>query len=155
VPIAGIEDINYQAMAQQGGLTLLCESYPSDQNKRKDILEIIARSILSSEIGISIADEELYLLLDEAVANAMEHGNGWDPDKKIIVAVTAYPDNMRISITDEGKGFNTAEIASNWERRGRLSERGRGIIIIKQFCKISWNKKGNRINLIIKRKGGS
>ncbi len=142
-------------MAQQGGLSLLVESYPSDQSKRKDILEAITRNILSSGIGISIADEDLYLLLDEAITNAMEHGNEWDPAKKVIVTVNAYPDNMRISITDEGKGFNTAKIASNPTRRGRLSIRGRGIYIINQFCKISWNKKGNRINLIIKRRGGS
>jgi anti-sigma regulatory factor (Ser/Thr protein kinase) len=142
-------------MAQQGGLSLLRESYPSDQNKRKDILETLIRNILNSGIRISIADDDLYLLLDEAVTNAMEHGNGWDPYKKIIVTVNAYPDNMRISITDEGKGFHTAEIASNLARRGRLSKRGRGINIINQFCKISWNKKGNRINLIIKRRGGT
>ena len=131
------------------------ESYPSDQNKRKDILETLTRNILNGGIGISIADEDLYLLLDEAITNAMEHGNEWDPDKKVIVTVNAYPDNMRISITDEGEGFNTSEIASNLTRRGRLSKRGRGIYIINQFCKISWNKKGNRINLIIKRRGGS
>ncbi len=82
----------------------------------------------------------------------MEHGNRWDPHKTIDVSVTAGPKDLFISITDQGKGFNTKEIEASIKNRDILSNRGRGIYIINQFCDISWNKKGNQINLQIKRK---
>ncbi len=149
-------------MALRGNFSILFESYPSDQKKRKEIIEVLTRKILDSGIELSILDEDLYLLLDEAITNSMEHGNRWDPDKKIIVAVNAYPDSVRVSITDEGKGFNTAKMRPISKKRGSSqsgssgsgiqSLRGRGIRIINQFCKTTWNKKGNRINLTIERK---
>jgi anti-sigma regulatory factor (Ser/Thr protein kinase) len=130
----------------------LTESYPSDQNKRKDIVRALSQKIIESGVRIAIEQEELILLLDEAITNAMEHGNGWNPDKKVIVTVNANPDNMHISIADEGKGFDTSEFESSLNRRDLFSNRGRGIYLINQFCTISWNKKGNQINLQIRRK---
>lgn len=139
-------------MVQQETTHILNEAYPSDQSKRKDIIETLCRAIIGCGIAISITPEELYLSLDEAITNAMEHGNRWDPHKTIDVSVTAGPKDLFISITDQGKGFNTKEIEASIKNRDILSNRGRGIYIINQFCDISWNKKGNQINLQIKRK---
>jgi anti-sigma regulatory factor (Ser/Thr protein kinase) len=139
-------------MVQQKKTYILNESYPSDLNKRKDVIESLCRVIICSGLPMAITAEELYLSLDEAVTNAMEHGNKWDPYKKINISVTADPNSIHISISDQGSGFNTRDIEANLKNRDILSTRGRGIYIINQFCKISWNKKGNRIDLIIKRK---
>jgi len=139
-------------MVQQKITHILKESYPSDKKKRKDIIDSLRRKIATSSVDMAITTEELYLLLDEAVTNAMEHGNAWDPRKTVDVTVTADPRIMRISIADQGKGFDTREIKASLKSRDILSTRGRGLYIINQFCEISWNKKGNQILLDIKRK---
>jgi anti-sigma regulatory factor (Ser/Thr protein kinase) len=139
-------------MVQPEKTYIVNESYPSDQNKRKEIIDSLCREIARSGIRMSISLEELYLSLDEAITNAMEHGNKWDPRKKIDIAVTVDSKNIKISITDQGDGFNTSDIESHLQKRDILSTRGRGIYIINQFCKISWNKKGNQIDLSIKRR---
>lgn len=139
-------------MVQQETTYILNEPYPADKSKRKDIIDTLCRKIIGSGVAMAITPEELYLSLDEAITNAMEHGNNWDPHKTINVTVTADPKDLRISITDQGNGFDTKEIEAGIKNRDILSNRGRGIYIINQFCDLSWNKKGNQINLLIKRR---
>jgi anti-sigma regulatory factor (Ser/Thr protein kinase) len=138
-------------MVQQEITHILKESYPSDQKKRKDVIDSLCRKIATSSVGMAITAEELYLSLDEAITNAMEHGNRWDPRKTVDVTVTADSKNMHILIADQGNGFDTKDIKASLKNRDILSSRGRGLYIINQFCKISWNKKGNQVILQIKR----
>ncbi len=140
-------------MVQQEKTYILNESFPSDQNKRKEIIDFLCHKIIKSPVPMAITPEELYLSLDEAITNAMEHGNKWDPRKTINVTAIADDKEIHILITDQGKGFDTSEIEAQLNNRDILSNRGRGIYIINQFCKISWNTKGNQIDLNIKRRG--
>lgn len=139
-------------MVQQDKIKILDETFSSDQANRKEIIDALCKKIFNYGIPIAITEEELYLSLDEAITNAMEHGNRWDPQKKIKISVTTNSDTLTISIADQGNGFITTEFESNLKSRDILSIRGRGIYIINQFCKLSWNKKGNEIILQIKRK---
>lgn len=99
-----------------------------------------------------LSPEELYLVLDEAITNAIEHGNRWDPSKSIHVRVETQNSRMTIRIRDEGEGFNYRELQLNTKTRDIMSNRGRGIYILSQFCDISWNERGNEIILTIPRK---
>jgi len=139
-------------MVQHKKTHILDAAYPSDQSKRKDIIDTICRTVVESGVDMAITPEELYLSLDEAITNAMEHGNRWDPRKNVAVTVSAGPKEVHISIADQGRGFDTREIEAGIKNRDILSNRGRGIYIINQFCDITWNKTGNQINLLIKRK---
>jgi serine/threonine-protein kinase RsbW len=139
-------------MVRQESTLILNELYPSDPKKRKDIIEALCKTISSSGIDLEVTPEEIYLSLDEAMTNAMEHGNRWDPRKTIGVAIMAERDEMTISITDQGKGFSTKSIKNMLKNRDVLSNRGRGIYIINQFCKITWNDAGNQIVLHFNRK---
>jgi signal transduction histidine kinase len=139
-------------MVQQEKTYILNESFPSDHNKRKEIIDSLCHKIIKSPIRMAITPEELYLSLDEAITNAMEHGNKWDAHKTINVSVIADASEIHILITDQGKGFDTRDIEAQLNNRDILSNRGRGIFIINQFCKISWNKKGNQIDLSVKRR---
>ncbi len=139
-------------MVRQESTYILNELYPSDPKKRKDIIETICKAISSSGIDLEVTPEEIYLSLDEAITNAMEHGNQWDPRKTIGVVITAGRDEMAISINDQGKGFSTKRIRNMLKNRDVLSNRGRGIYIINQFCKITWNDAGNQIVLHFNRK---
>ncbi|OHD63933.1 MAG: hypothetical protein A2176_14990 [Spirochaetes bacterium RBG_13_51_14] len=139
-------------MVQQDKSYIVNELYPSDQKKRKDIIDALCRKIVSSRVCMAITPEELYLSLDEAITNAMEHGNRWDRRKTINVTAMADSKNLHVTITDQGPGFDTRDIKASLKKPDILSRRGRGIYIINQFCKISWNKTGNQIHLQIKRK---
>ncbi len=43
----------------------------------------------------------VHLALDEAFVNAIKHGNGRDPTKKVTIEYSVSSDRVEISITDE------------------------------------------------------
>ncbi|TFH43355.1 MAG: ATP-binding protein [Chrysiogenales bacterium] len=139
-------------MVKQKKTNILDESYPSDLGNRKDIIDSICTQIAADNIAMAITTEELYLSLDEAITNAMEHGNRWNNNKRIHVTISVDSNEIVIAISDEGNGFDTKDIEASLRKRDLLSTRGRGIYIINQFCKISWNDRGNQINLRIPRR---
>ena len=46
------------------------------------------------------------LALEESLNNAIKHGNGSDPSKKIKLQFDVDPRRVAITVTDEGTGFN-------------------------------------------------
>lgn len=86
------------------------------------------------------------LAVDEALTNAMKHGNGEDPSKKIHLQYSLNPqrDQIAITIRDEGKGFNPTADSSG---------EGFGLTLIYQFMdEVRYNRKGNEVKMI-KRRG--
>lgn len=73
---------------------------------------------------------EFNVILCELLANAGEHGNRWEPDKKVSLNLRYYPEHETIFILvcDEGSNPFTSEICTE-----QLSERGRGLAMIKSL----------------------
>jgi serine/threonine-protein kinase RsbW len=134
-------------MAKNNGLVIHNKSYPSIKDTRKMIIEEVVGKIHSNDISLDLTKDELYLVIDEALTNAMEHGNSWDPSKQVSVLITLNTGTLDIRITDEGLGFTKDVMEQTLEAVRNLKPRGRGIFIIKQFCNPSWNEKGNQIDL--------
>lgn len=77
------------------------------------------------------ASQEFYahLCLEEALVNAITHGNQGEADRKVLLRMAEDGDRCVIQVFDEGRGFRVDEV--------RLAETdqhgGRGICLIK-FC---------------------
>lgn len=70
---------------------------------------------------------------DEALANAVKHGNGCSSDRQIEIECIATRQVVRIRITDEGRGFDPARVLDP-----RLPEyidrpHGRGLLMMRHF----------------------
>ncbi len=126
-------------------MTLLIAKYPTIKEIRKSILDNIIIQLAHNKVQVKLDNLELYLIIDEAITNAMEHGNKWDPNKYVHVTVEKNTNQLYITITDEGHGFKHPDSPS----APHLQPRGRGIYIIKQFSKARWNKQGNSITMAI------
>ncbi|HSV97416.1 MAG TPA: ATP-binding protein [Spirochaetota bacterium] len=124
-------------------------SFPSLKDSRKGVVNAVIEKILENGLSTKLSRDELYLLIDEAVTNAMEHGNKWNPDKMVSVIVTKNPSHLNISVSDEGAGFALGTTSNTCAEMEPLTIRGRGIKIIRQFCRPRWNDCGNCIELII------
>jgi len=131
----------------QSPTKILDSSYPTVREARKDIIDDIVNIISEKDIHLKIDTMELYLIIDEALTNAMEHGNHWEPHKEVRINVCINSEHLKIAIADQGSGFLRGEEKNI--NSPHLLPRGRGIYIIKQFCKPAWNKKGNQITLNI------
>jgi len=70
----------------------------------------------------------------EAVINAIQHGNKFDLNKKVLLSVEAFDKKIIIVVQDEGKGFDPSSIEDPRTPENLLKERGRGIFIIRQLA---------------------
>lgn len=89
---------------------------------------------IASEAGLNKDKfNNLSLSFSEAVSNSMKHGNKYDPSKKIYITVETDRTQMKITIKDEGKGFNIIDVPDCTQPENILKDSGRGIHIMKSF----------------------
>ena len=92
----------------------------------------------------------IMLTLSEAVNNAILHGNEEDPDKNVHIAATLESDQqiMRISVEDEGSGFDPEELPNPLKDENLLNEGGRGVYLIKQYAdNVEFKKEGTKVTI--------
>lgn len=91
----------------------------------------------------------IYLSSLEAVNNAILHGNNNDPNKYVTIKFSDTPNQIIISVIDDGNGFDFQSVADPTMLANIKKESGRGIFIMKQYAdKVKYNSKGNQVKLI-------
>ena len=95
----------------------------------------------------------IHLAAEEAIVNAIVHGNKLDPHKRVLVDCLVTPVLVRVEITDEGAGFDPANVPDCTLDERLEVPSGRGVMLMRTFMtRIEYNAKGNRV-LMEKRKG--
>jgi serine/threonine-protein kinase RsbW len=69
----------------------------------------------------------------ESVTNAIQHGNKLDLSKKVDICFEVSPDQLSISVKDQGNGFRADEIPNPLDAENLLKPSGRGIFYIRTF----------------------
>jgi serine/threonine-protein kinase RsbW len=103
-------------------------------NKIQAISPLVERLMLLIEGSQGVPGEEfsVELALREALSNAVVHGNHEHPEARVHVRCRCRPGKeISIVVTDQGKGFNFEKIAGDRLLSDPLSERGRGIQLMK------------------------
>ncbi len=89
------------------------------------------------------------LAIEEALVNAIKHGNGMDPDKSVFVSCEIHDQDITIVIRDEGEGFNPEDVPDPTEDDNLEKPSGRGLMLIKAFMtEVIYNDRGNEVTLI-------
>jgi len=84
------------------------------------------------------------LAVEEALVNAMKHGNQLDPDKQVQVSYSVTEDRFDIRIVDEGIGFDPNEVPDPTEEMNVERPCGRGVFIIKNvMTSVNYLERGN------------
>jgi serine/threonine-protein kinase RsbW len=97
------------------------------------------------------ADQTFYaqLCLEEALVNAITHGNKSDKRRKVRLEMDAHGERCRIRVFDEGSGFTAEEI--NLPATDKLN--GRGVCLIR-YCMedVTYNQEGKFLEMTMRRK---
>jgi serine/threonine-protein kinase RsbW len=82
-------------------------------------------------------DEEtsywINMAVRESVANAIEHGNRYDPHKTVDVRFTFGVDALRVTVRDRGEGFDPTSLPDPLDPNNLLNPAGRGILYMRTF----------------------
>ena len=121
---------------------------PSDTEAGHAIQERILQALESLEypprdvFGVRLA-------LEEALVNAIKHGNAMDPDKQVRIACEVTQEQVRIEIEDEGPGFVPSDVADPTDDENLDCPGGRGIMLMRAFMNvIEYNALGNCVTLV-------
>jgi anti-anti-sigma factor len=94
--------------------------------------------------------------LDEAITNAMLHGNGLDAGKKVRVCLFVDEARWGAIVEDEGDGFGPEDVSKPHEVETEFEEAGRGIHLMDSFLDaLLYNPPGNRVMLVRGREPGA
>ena len=104
----------------------------------ESVLEMAAR------MGCAKGSElEVEMAIREALANAIKHGCGGDASKKVRCRVACDESKgMLIVVSDPGRGFDPATVASPLQGERLYSDHGRGLFLINQLMDKVWFKEG-------------
>src|SRR5690606_24412105 len=88
--------------------------------------------------------------LTEALANAMLYGNCRDPHKRVRVEAHLTPSEIKVQVTDEGRGFDPDAVRDPTLPANRVRPGGRGIFLIRKLMdQVEFNDRGNSITMIL------
>ena len=73
------------------------------------------------------------LAVREAVTNAMVHGNRQRSESRVDLRFELSGDSISITVSDEGAGFDPAELLDPVASENLLSANGRGIFLVRRF----------------------
>lgn len=119
-----------------------------------DVVQQIAQSAVAVGYASHDLDNNLKLALVEAVTNAMEHGNHWDPELKVVVEAEVTPERMYVSVTDQGRGFDHSTLPDPTSGDQLFCERGRGVFLMHAIMdEVCYSPTGNCVILCKNRQG--
>ncbi len=102
----------------------------------KEALILIEKKLQDLKSLYSLSDEEFFNLMiaiTEGINNAISHGNQYNTEKKVFFSLFADEDEIRVTIHDEGLGFNPDDVPDPRAPENVMKDSGRGIFIIKSL----------------------
>lgn len=92
------------------------------------------------------------LAVEEALINAIKHGNGGDETRHVIVAFDVSDRSARVTIEDEGIGFTPAGVPDPTLDENLEKPNGRGIMLMRAYMnEVCFNEAGNRVTMVKQR----
>jgi serine/threonine-protein kinase RsbW len=120
---------------------------PSDTAEARRIQDEIERLLQST----SCTERELFsikLALEEALVNAIKHGNQLDRSKSVQIAYRILPDRFEINITDQGNGFDPCDVPDPTAVENLERPCGRGLMLMRYYMTtVEFNERGNSVSM--------
>jgi serine/threonine-protein kinase RsbW len=89
------------------------------------------------------------LALEEALTNAIKHGNKLDSKKKVRVTARVSPRRLVVTVEDEGPGFNRNGVPNPLLDENLEKCSGRGILLIESYMdEVQWSNNGRCLRMI-------
>jgi serine/threonine-protein kinase RsbW len=119
----------------------------SDLSEARRVQEQIAGELHAS----AYTEHDVFaikLALEEALVNAIKHGNQMDPDKRVFVVYSVTAERFDIRITDEGPGFNPEDVPDPTAIENLERPCGRGLLLMRGFMTdVQYHGRGNVVSM--------
>jgi len=129
---------------QGGALDVVIPSDPAEARRVQDAIETALKSN-------RFEDREIFcikLALEEALVNAIKHGNQMDRSKKVRISYRVNAERFDIEIADEGKGFDPDDVPDPMAVENLERPCGRGLLLMRHYMtEVVFHPPGNRLSM--------
>jgi serine/threonine-protein kinase RsbW len=124
----------------------IASDYRASQEVQDKIMYDVNRRGFNSQTVFAIK-----LALEEAMMNAIKHGNGRDAKKKVYIEAKVNSRQAEIVVEDEGPGFSRRSVPDPTLPENLEKCSGRGIHLIEAYVnEVEWSRGGRRLRMIIR-----
>ncbi|HRF14916.1 MAG TPA: ATP-binding protein [Bacteroidia bacterium] len=93
----------------------------------------------------------ILVAVTEAVNNAIQHGNKYNPNLKVKISYEVESDTISFVITDQGKGFDYYNLPDPTAPENLEKPTGRGVFLMKHLAdQIIFSNNGSSVELFFK-----
>ena len=125
-------------------------SDPAEARKLQEEIERQLKDTLFSEKEVF----SIKLALEEALVNAIKHGNQFDRTKKVRIAYQVAKERFDIQISDEGCGFDPDDVPDPTAIENLERPCGRGLMLMRYYMtEVSFSSTGNSVSMSKLRNG--
>jgi serine/threonine-protein kinase RsbW len=131
-----------------GGAPYKDVTIPSDTAEARRVQDEIEQQLIARRAS----DQEIFsvrLALEEALVNAIKHGNQMDQTKKVQVSYRFVADRFEVLITDEGPGFDPSDVPDPTAVENLERPCGRGLMLMRHYMtEVAYNERGNGVSMV-------
>ncbi len=125
----------------------LARDIPSDPHQGVEVIRAILEHLRREAWG----EQELFAVhmsLEEAVMNAIKHGNRHDEQKAVRVSAKCNAEYLYVRIADQGSGFDPRLVPDCTAEENLERECGRGLMLMRCYMDdVRYNRRGNTVEL--------
>lgn len=120
---------------------------PSDLNDAHQLQGEIEAALAAAAFG----ERDVFavkLALEEALVNAIKHGNKLDPAKRVHIRYAVTHERFDIRIADEGPGFNPDEVPDPTAPENLERPCGRGLLLMRHYMtNVEYSDRGRVVTM--------
>ncbi len=125
-------------------MDLRIPSDPAEARRVQDEIEQLLKDYRCGEreiFGIKLA-------LEEALVNAIKHGNQMDRSKKVHILCQVSHERIEVHIADEGPGFDPGDVPDPTAVENLERPCGRGLWLMRHYMnEVSFSERGNSVRM--------
>jgi serine/threonine-protein kinase RsbW len=133
------------------------EDYRRVSVRTADEIGQVVDAVVAAMAAEAYPDKDRFavrLALEEAISNAVKHGHGGDPAKRVRVCYQVRGDRVLMEVEDQGAGFDPRRVPDPLEPENLDKPSGRGLLLMQSYATwLRFNERGNRVTLCRGRSG--
>lgn len=116
------------------------------------LLKEVSKKLISALKARNVHEDiifDIHVAFEEALRNAMIHGNKDNPVKKVIIDIEWTDGTVMLTVEDEGDGFDPDSLPDPTLSENLLKERGRGVYLMKHLMDgVTYQNEGRKVIMI-------
>ena len=140
----GVMTDKTQSVPQDGARVVVIPSDPAEARRVQEDIEAALKRHLFEEREIF----SIKLALEEALVNAIKHGNQLDRGKQVHITYRVSPERFDVRIADEGPGFDPEDVPDPMAVENLERPCGRGLLLMRHYMTdVRHNARGNSVTM--------